>query len=318
MKGLLQIVLMESSRIELSIKTLQQQLHRELIRLQPQGEDSGDTSENRLLLKQKLGEHGTDLVVDDTDFLENVYTRIQALMATGELPSGVLSLYMDMDMPKTAWSVEDTLKDYMNQIQKEGEVVLKQVEAAKQRGNVLVSIRVEPSVRLEDIFDALADERRLIGAYQIWVGTGGDVPYFTVFVDTKGKITEVHDIMEDATEIEASPEVIAGYYHLVKELQEPGSIQKQKWIKLYTARPVKDRELYKKATSLPHGIFLGNKEDHVEGLAGDLGGGSRRDVWYGIVDSRNLVQTLQGNIRYYMVIGKAALKEPMQLITPGN
>ncbi len=49
-------------------------------------------------------------------------------------------------------------------------------------------------------------------------------------------------------------------------------------------------------------IFLTNSLNHADGLARDLSSGEPRDVWKVRVDSKHLIQTLDGNIKYYQTI----------------
>ena len=89
------------------------------------------------------------------------------------------------------------------------------------------------------------------------------------------------------------------YYNLVDYLQNPN--KKEQILTLYTARPVKDRKFYSKTNYLPAGVFLSNSLDHVDGLASDLSSSDRRDVYKVRINSKYLIKTLDGLIKYYMV-----------------
>ena len=98
------------------------------------------------------------------------------------------------------------------------------------------------------------------------------------------------------------------YYNLISALQNPNEIKKEIIITLYTARPAKDREFYSNTNYLPANIFLSNSFSHVDGLAGDFGDDERRDIYKIRINSKYLVKTLDGPIKYYMVIKDAPVE----------
>lgn len=91
------------------------------------------------------------------------------------------------------------------------------------------------------------------------------------------------------------------YYLLVNELRNPGSTRKGKTLTLFTARPQADRNFFMSTTWLPANLFLTNSASHADGLAHDLASNEPRDVWMVKIDSRYLTQTLDGQVKYYMV-----------------
>jgi hypothetical protein len=91
------------------------------------------------------------------------------------------------------------------------------------------------------------------------------------------------------------------YFNLISQLQNPN--KKDQILTLYTARPTKDREFYSKTDYLPANIFLSNSFNHVDGLAGDLQGmEERRDIYKVKINSKYLIKTLDGPVKYYQVI----------------
>lgn len=97
------------------------------------------------------------------------------------------------------------------------------------------------------------------------------------------------------------------YYNLISQLQNPN--KKDQILTLYTARPVKDREFYSKTDYLPANIFLSNSFNHVDGLAGDLQGTEeRRDIYKVKINSKYLIKTLDGPVKYYQVIKDAPVQ----------
>jgi len=91
------------------------------------------------------------------------------------------------------------------------------------------------------------------------------------------------------------------YFNLISQLQNPN--KKDQILTLYTARPAKDRDFYSKTDYLPANIFLSNSFSHVDGLAGDLQGmEERRDIYKVKINSKYLIKTLDGPVKYYQVI----------------
>ena len=111
---------------------------------------------------------------------------------------------------------------------------------------------------------------------------------------------EIDDILDD-DDFFSSNEEKQDYYNLISNLQNPN--QKEQILTLYTARPAKDKEFYSKTNYLPSGIFLTNSFNHADGLAGDLAGSEeRRDVYKVKINSKYLIKTLDGPIKYYQAI----------------
>jgi hypothetical protein len=97
------------------------------------------------------------------------------------------------------------------------------------------------------------------------------------------------------------------YYNLISQLQNPN--KKDQILTLYTARPTKDREFYSKTDYLPANIFLSNSFNHVDGLAGDLQGTEeRRDIYKVKINSKYLIKTLDGPVKYYQVVKDAPVQ----------
>lgn len=133
--------------------------------------------------------------------------------------------------------------------------------------------------------------------------------------EDNGKI-ELDDILEAGDdEFFTDPKIAHDYFSLVKELQNPGSSQKNKIIVLYTARPSQDRQLYMNNT-IPSNIFLTNSYDRAEGLAVDLSG--PRDIWKVWIEEKYLLATLDaGRIKDYQAIGADVIPvRKIELITP--
>lgn len=128
----------------------------------------------------------------------------------------------------------------------------------------------------------------------------GDFQYWK-----EGEKFIIEDILEaDEEESDyffANNEEKQDYFNLISQLQNPN--KKDQILTLYTARPTKDREFYSKTDYLPANIFLSNSFNHVDGLAGDLQGTEeRRDIYKVKINSKYLIKTLDGPVKYYQVI----------------
>jgi hypothetical protein len=144
------------------------------------------------------------------------------------------------------------------------------------------------------------------------IKVGSKSAFFTLIIHDGGR--SIDDIIEAGYEDEeffSKPEEKSDYYILVQEFENPGSSSKGKVLTLYTARPTKDREFYQKTNWLPANIFLSNSLSHVEGLADDLGTSERRDIYKVKINSKYLVKTLDGAVKYYMVSKE---KSPVEYI----
>lgn len=149
-------------------------------------------------------------------------------------------------------------------------------------------------------------------ADSVHVKIGSKSAFFTLIVHDGGR--SVDDIIEAGYEDEEfflNNGEKSDYYTLVQEFENPGSSSKGKLLTLYTARPTKDRDFYQKTNWLPANIFLSNSLSHVEGLADDLGSNERRDIYKVKINSKYLVKTLDGAVKYYMVSKE---KSPVEYI----
>lgn len=152
-------------------------------------------------------------------------------------------------------------------------------------------------------FNSDAVEFAPVGSF--WVGVGRRDVGFTAFVK-HGRLEGVGDQLEAGdADFFRDPTVQTDYFNLIKELQQPGSSSKGKFLTLYTARPIKDRDYYEKTRALPVGVFLSSSPHDAAGLAHDLGGSEERDVWRVSVHDTHLVQTLDTpTVRHYQVVGR--------------
>lgn len=145
-------------------------------------------------------------------------------------------------------------------------------------------------------------------------GNDDMAPNFTYFI-IDGKLI-IDDVLEAGDEeFFTDPRIQSDYFNLVKELRNPGSSSKSgKVLTLYTARPVKDRQLYMGKKTIPSNIFLTDKYESAEGIGRDMG---ERDIWRLRIDSKWLINTLDGPEKQYQVVGGNEVPViKMDLISP--
>lgn len=160
---------------------------------------------------------------------------------------------------------------------------------------VRVSLSVPDFRSADDPFEAL-------DVYDVRVGREAT---FSAWVE--GSSIRVEDVLEAGdSDFFYDEDTTSDYFALILKLRDPVSAG-GKILRLWTARPSRDRSQYENARRLPSNIFLTNDPDRALGMARDMGD---RDVWEVRVDSSYLVETLsRGRIRDYQVIGSAPLKD---------
>lgn len=153
-----------------------------------------------------------------------------------------------------------------------------------------------------------SDEEYMPSANDATILVGNKQALFTYF-DDNGK-SQIEDIIEfedeDTNEYFSNQEEKQDYFNLINQLQNPNR-KKEEVLTLYTARPVKDREFYSNTKYIPANIFLSNSFSHVDGLAGDLAGNERRDIYKVRINGKYLIKTLDGPVKYYQVIKDAPI-----------
>jgi len=138
---------------------------------------------------------------------------------------------------------------------------------------------------------------------------------FTLFkINSKNEVEDIIEGGEEEEEFFSNNNEKNDYYTLIEELRKPGSTSVGKILTLYTARPIEDREYFRKTKTLPINLFLTNNYDHANGIASDLStSGGARDVYRVKINSKYLTQTLDGPIKYYMVRKENAPIESINL-----
>tara|TARA_Y100000310_G_scaffold275978_1_gene292809 strand:- start:15614 stop:16417 length:804 start_codon:yes stop_codon:yes gene_type:complete len=183
------------------------------------------------------------------------------------------------------------------------QIILNQVQEAISRTSNWNNSPVVVRARTHDNdnpIDAGDDAEISVGAQSAW----GGIASFTYFV-WEGK-TEIDDILEAGdTDFFEDQNIQSDYFNLVTELKYPGSSSREgKTLNLYTARPVKDRQVYENATSIPSNIFLTNNPNRALGIASDLSSQGSRDVWRIQIDENKLIQTLDSpEAKDYQAVG---------------
>lgn len=178
-------------------------------------------------------------------------------------------------------------------------------------------LRIIPNP-VSDTFSYKDDYTQSTDSATVEFGYDEMAPNFSYFANADK--VEIDDVLEAGdTDFFTDNKVQSDYFALVRELKNPGSTQKSgKFLRLYTARPVKDRALYQDAKQVPSGIFLSNSLNHVEGLAVDLGGA--RDIWKVTINEQYLLNTLDGpGVKYYQVVGDNFVPvKQMSLLIPAE
>jgi hypothetical protein len=212
-------------------------------------------------------------------------------------------------------------KKYLGPVEKSVEVTMHNMQVIKKR--------IEEAIRnlnwngskvtiTPDLPDVEAGEDHLAPATDADIMVGNKRAIFTYWnmeqsekmnsseeekIENRGKI-QIEDIIEfdddDFMDYFSNEQEKQDYFNLISQLQNPN--KKDQILTLYTARPAKDREFYSKTEYLPSGIFLSNSFNHVDGLASDLSSDKRRDIYKVKINSRYLIKTLDGPVRYYQVI----------------
>jgi len=137
-------------------------------------------------------------------------------------------------------------------------------------------------------------------------------PDFTLFTQD-GKVEDIGDIIDsDDYDFFRSPEATSDYFNLIAELRQPGSTTRGKPMKLYTARPRRDRATYmgaKQSKMVPSGLWATTSYSRAVGLAlpGELGASDAdtRDVFEIGVNSKYLILHYDGgNFTDYQLTSK--------------
>lgn len=146
----------------------------------------------------------------------------------------------------------------------------------------------------------------------IHVGTVRD-PGFTLFV--MDDQLEVDDIAELEDDEFSDARIKQAYFLLVRAIKNPGQLQSNRVLTLYTARPMRDRALYTDATAVPAGIFMTNDYREAQVIGLDIPGPDKiRDVWKVRIEEQYVMEVLNaGYRRHYQVIGDGTV--PVKSIT---
>lgn len=231
-----------------------------------------------------------------------------------------------MEVQRRIWDFEEFLKDDQDDLEElyaewrakaisraesETDRVVEIVDAACKR-----ALNFRSSVVVSPYFNK-SSEDYLPKSFGVKFGDQSNAPFFTLFVD--GNKVEVDDIIEGGdTDFFEDVESQADYFNLIGELRSPGSTTRGKTIRLYTARPTKDRDFYMRSNEIPANVFLTSKLDEAEGLASDLGSNEVRDVWSVKVNTRFLVETLRSGTNVHYQTTQDTPHSGMDLLIPGT
>jgi len=157
-------------------------------------------------------------------------------------------------------------------------------------------------------------------AAQVYLNNLSDGPMFSLFKRENDAFI-IDDIADSAEDIEffIDEKTKKDYYQLINKMQNIGKNQKP--IILYTARPVKDRNIYENSNSIPSNIYLTTNYRRVEGIALELSGNEKyRDIWRVKIDPQYLIETYDGgSFKDYQTVGdKFVPVERLSLIMSGE
>jgi hypothetical protein len=263
-----------------------------------------------------IGDHRSELVYKALDVLKTDYDAYKALRV---LQQRVDSFYQYLDSLESPRDIEEEYADYESNARAlEADAtkgVLDVLNGAIDRSAGFSSDVVLEPQGSEDSWD------KPPRTYQVFLGKSSYAPSFTLFLKDDGSVDSVEDILEGGDDdFFKDPKQQYDYFNLVNEIRKPGSTSKGKILRLYTARPIKDRSRYESATTVPINIFMASTFEEAHGLATDLGGSEQRDVWKVSIDSRYLVQTLEGSVKHYQTVGEGRQVpvKSIELVSPGH
>ena len=189
---------------------------------------------------------------------------------------------LDLSRGAEDWYIDH----YVEKFSQEARQAADKVEAAIGRVPRWLGSPVKIKMDVDDGYEELSATAR------VYVGSN----FFTLFNDGRPE-----DVLEDEEDF-SGPNERADYMRLVSELRRPGSTSRlNKRVRLYTARPVRDRARYGGAGTVPVGIFLTSSPDDAAGIASDSGG---RDVWEVVLSAADVVETMRsGSLQWYQTVG---------------
>ena len=188
---------------------------------------------------------------------------------------------------KLSSGAEDWYIDhYVEKFSQEAQQVADKVEAALVRIPRWLGSPVKVKMDVSDGYEELSATAR------VYVGSN----FFTLFDDGRPE-----DVLEDEEDF-SGPIERADYMRLVSEIKRPGSTSRLgRKVRLYTARPSRDRSRYEGASTVPVGIFLTSSPDDAAGMAAESG---NRDVWEVVLSAADVVETMRsGSLQWYQTVG---------------
>lgn len=224
--------------------------------------------------------------------------------------------YKVFDVIRYLWKYQDSLgerkidKDenykYLNQVLQKTQVNMSPIKSMIEKAISQVDWNGS-LVTIYPVYSA-SDEDFLSPSESAEIKVGNKHGDFQIWKENdKFKIEDILESDEDSDYFFSNTQEKQDYFNLISYLQNPN--KKDQILTLYTARPIKDREFYSKTDRLPINVFLSNSFDHVDGLAGDLAGtDERRDIYKVRINSKYLIKTLDGPIKYYQVIKDAPVE----------
>lgn len=272
---------------------------------------SGDSDEFDKLYAQFLRDN---LHVDDAETRDTLYNVSQKLRV---IQDHLYSLTRGGGNYYTAEQADEDEARLIKETAKNMGKVLQEIKAAIKRIDWWNGSRITIKPRFSSSEFGGYDFTSPASSASIYVGEEADFTYFGP--------KELDDVLEVGDpDFFRDKGIEQDYFNLVKEMRAPGSTSKPgKLLKLYTARPTKDRKQLEKAAAqkkLPNNIFLTDSLREAEGYAQEY---PPRDVWMVKIFERYVTTTQErggmaaGNYQTMGPGGQAPIKD-MQLLQPGE
>jgi hypothetical protein len=202
--------------------------------------------------------------------------------------------------------IETTFQDLISKTEVELRKTILLIQDAISRieeWNSKLQIEINLPFKIDDDFDWLSPQGDSVYVEVITSGNNAEYhPNFTLFTGERG--VDVGDVLDAGdTEFFKNSESTSDYFNLISELRRPGSTSQGQIVKLYTARPQRDRQIYtnaKQTKQVPNGLWATTQYNRAVGLAlpGELGPSSDegRDVFEIGVNSRYLILHYDGGV----------------------
>jgi len=239
-----------------------------------------------------LSESTGNIIIDFSNYENELKREINSHVGPYKYYSGE---YSQQDADNYYYNIISQTKNNMNIIKSKIE------EAIESLTNwSTTAIIIAPNLAKDHRNKIIAESSS--SAY-VQFGDKPSAPSFMISLNVENNEIHIDDILEGGdTDFFQDENIQNDYFGLIDALKNLGKPRRDKVIRLFTARPKKDRQQIQMSQTLPKNVFLTDNEEHAYGLAHDLSGGQEvRDVWMVKINSKYLTKTLDGQIKYYQL-----------------